>query len=123
MVGRGGHIVESQGSITLLPRGTLGSPVSPAMAEGASFYVGVFTVFAGLCLIVGMGFWSIYNPYKGEKFNRNNELSLILKSSSVQICPEHEEIANGVLDYGPGYNGTILEDTLLMFKCDEGKNI
>ena len=76
MVGRGGHIVESQGSITLLPRGTLGSPVSPAMAEGASFYVGVFTVFAGLCLIVGMGFWSIYNPYKGEKFYLNNELCL-----------------------------------------------
>ena len=44
-----------------------------------------------------------------------------MKSSSVQICPEHEEIANGVLDYGPGYNGTILEDTLLMFKCDEGE--
>ena len=47
----------------------------------------------------------------------------ILLSSSVQICPEHEEIANGVLDYGPGYNGTILEETVLMFKCDEGKHL
>ena len=45
-----------------------------AMAEGAGFYVGVFTVVAGLGFIVGMGFWSIYNPYKGEKFNQNNEL-------------------------------------------------
>ena len=44
------------------------------MAEGAGFYVGVFTVVAGLGFIVGMGFWSIYNPYKGEKFNQNNEL-------------------------------------------------
>ena len=94
----------------------------PTLAEGATFYVGVFTVIAGLSFIVGMGFWSIYNPYKGEKFNRNNEPYQILPSPPVQICPEHEEIANGVLDYGPGYNGTILEDTLLMFKCDEGKN-
>ena len=44
------------------------------MAEGAVFYVGVFTVVAGLAGIVGMGFWSIYNPYKGGKFNQNNEL-------------------------------------------------
>ena len=36
------------------------------MAEGAGFYVGVFTVVAGLGFIVGMGFWSVYNPYKGE---------------------------------------------------------
>ena len=86
------------------------------------FYFGVLTVVGGLCFNVGMGFWSLYNPYQGEKFNRNNEPYHILASPLVQICPEHEEIATGVLDYGPGYNGTILEDTLLMFKCDEGKN-
>ena len=57
----------------------------------------------------------------GETLDIRIVILLPSSSSSVQICPEHEELANGVLDYGPGYNKTILEETVVMFICDSSR--
>lgn len=38
--------------------------------EGCGFYVGIFTVVGGLIFIVSMGVWSIYNPFKGKKYEK-----------------------------------------------------
>ena len=36
------------------------------MAEGGLFYAGMFTVVAGLGLIIGIGIFSFFNPYRGD---------------------------------------------------------
>ena len=38
----------------------------------------------------------------------------------MQICVEIEEFPNGVMDYGPNYNKTIPEGTVVQFSCNQG---
>ena len=40
-----------------------------------------------------------------------------------KVCPEIEEIQNGEINYGIGYNGTILDGTVATFSCNSGTNI
>ena len=42
--------------------------LAPVMAEGGLFYAGMFTVVAGLGVILGMGVWSYFHPYRGDNF-------------------------------------------------------
>ena len=39
---------------------------------------------------------------------------------TVQVCHEHKKIDHGLLDYGMGYNGTILDGSVVMFRCYTG---
>ena len=43
------------------------------------------------------------------------------KTFLVQICVEIEEFPNGVMDYGPNYNKTIPEGTVVQFSCNQGR--
>jgi len=76
--------------------------VSMAEPEGAGFFIGVFSVIGGLVFILLMAVYSVFVPYK------------------VQICVEIEEFPNGVMDYGPNYNKTIPEGTVVQFSCNQG---
>ena len=50
--------------------------------EGVGFFIGVFTVVGGLFFIVGMGVFSIYNPYHGihVQFSIINNFNLCSKN-------------------------------------------
>ena len=37
-----------------------------------------------------------------------------------QVCPELEELQNGKISYGEGFNGTILELAEVSFMCNSG---
>ena len=39
---------------------------------------------------------------------------------TVQVCHEHKKIDHGLLDYGMGYNGTILDGSVVTFRCYTG---
>ena len=40
-----------------------------------------------------------------------------------KVCPEIEEIPNGKIFYGEGYNATIPDGTVAEFSCNEGTDI
>ena len=41
---------------------------------------------------------------------------------TVQVCHEHKKIDHGVLNFGLGYNGTILDGSVVTFRCYTGEN-
>ena len=90
------------------------------MAEGGLFYAAMFTVVAGLGIIIGLGIVSFFNPYKGDEIPQLS-LSLLEALIPVQICHEHKNIDHGVRNFGPGYNGTILDGSVVAFKCYKGE--
>ena len=40
---------------------------------------------------------------------------------TVQVCHEHKKIDHGVLNFGLGYNGTILDGSVVTFRCYTGE--
>ena len=98
----------------------LGLTFSLIMAEGGLFYAAMFTVVAGLGFIIGFGIVSFFNPYKGDEISQLS-LSSLKVLIAVQICHEHKNVDHGVLNFGPGYNGTILDGSVVAFRCYKGE--
>ena len=95
---------------------------APIMAEGGLFYAAMFTVVAGLGLIFGLGIVSFFNPYRGNGISQFNvHYSYLETLITVQVCHEHKKIDHGVLNFGLGYNGTILDGSVVTFRCYTGE--